>query len=176
VFWSHKTQHISRPISGLPPFYDAEITIPPPILYQGARSRDPAQLGNKSLGEVTGVCVVSALRLVLAQCRCPSVGGAVLPRSRRGRRAARCPPRWKRGGPCTLNLTSPMSRVRAWPSPRPETCRQAGSRSPVAEVIPCGSISTSVPPHGHTPCMMSTSCRSPVWCGGAWWRRLWPGL
>jgi hypothetical protein len=30
VFWSHKTQHISRPISGLAPFYDAEITKPPP--------------------------------------------------------------------------------------------------------------------------------------------------
>ena len=38
VFSSHKTQHISRPISGLTPFYDAEITIPPPTLLQQQHS------------------------------------------------------------------------------------------------------------------------------------------
>ena len=79
-----------------------------------------AQLGNKSLGEVTGVCVVSALRLVLAQCRCPSVGGAVLVAAK-PTKAPRRPMSSTLEERGSLNLTSPMSRVRALPSPRPET-------------------------------------------------------
>ena len=85
MFWSHKTQHISRPISGLAPLYDAALTSPPPnraLLDKGAntvsRTRErafdlllvPALL---ALATLSICCWTSAAaRDTLAQHRCNS--------------------------------------------------------------------------------------------------------
>jgi hypothetical protein len=66
VFWSHKTQHISRPISGLTPFYHAEITIPLPsfiLRCDYSRPQDVAHVQQ---------AVSSSAAPATACARCPS--------------------------------------------------------------------------------------------------------